>query len=135
MTDICRLCASLKRLDHLITIADPSLSVKTKLLRCCQVELSHNPILPQNICKECLSSLNNSWVFAERVLECQRTLEQAFLSDFDQQVIETQKPTDNGGTVQAAMVSIPFLHCVMIILLFTNFSLHDEKSHLSRYAV
>lgn len=53
MTDICRLCASLKRLDHLITIADPSLSVKNKLLRCCQVELSQSPLLPQNICTDC----------------------------------------------------------------------------------
>lgn len=109
MTDICRLCASLKRLDHLITIADPSLSVKTKLLRCCQVELPANDdFMPQNICTDCISNLNNSWVFAEKVHQAQETLKQAFMSDFDQQMIETQKPVENGGTVQVAMVRKPY---------------------------
>lgn len=30
---------------------------------------------------------------------------QAFLSDFDQQVIETQKPVENGETVQVELVN------------------------------
>lgn len=98
---ICRLCASLKRLDHLITIADPSLSVKAKLLRCCQVELpSNDDFMPQNICTDCLGHLNNSWLFSEKVRQAQDTLKQAFMSD--QQVIE--KPLENGGSVQVEIV-------------------------------
>lgn len=79
-------------------------------MRCCQVELpSNDDFMPQNICTDCVSNLNNSWVFAEKVRQAQETLKQAFMSDFDEQVIETQKlVVENGGTVQVEMVIRPY---------------------------
>lgn len=110
MTDICRLCASLKRLDHLVTLADPNLSVKAKLLRCCQVELPANDdFMPQNVCTDCVSNLNSSWIFAEKVSQAQETLKQAFVVDFDQNLIETQKPAvESEVVVEVVMVKHKF---------------------------
>ena len=83
MADFCRLCASLKTLPQLIPAADPSLSLKQKLARCCQLELPQNDeFLPQNVCNECVQQLNNSWVFSEKVRQAQDTLKQAFIIDF-----------------------------------------------------
>lgn len=84
MTDICRLCASLKTLDQLQTIEDPTLSVKQKLARCCQFEFpAEDDFLPQCVCNDCILCLNNSWTFSEKVLQAQETLKRAFLIDYD----------------------------------------------------
>lgn len=82
MTDICRLCASLKTFEHLVFIDDPSLALKKKLLRCCQISLSiEDDLLPQNVCNSCIQRLDNSWAFAENVSQAQETLRKAFLID------------------------------------------------------
>lgn len=80
MTDICRLCASLKTLDHLMLINDPDLSLKIKLMRCCQLELpgGDDDLLPQNVCDNCVQRLNKSWQFANDVTDAQETLRKAF---------------------------------------------------------
>lgn len=83
MTDICRLCASLKTLDHLVTLGDPALSLKQKLNRCCQLDLPDgDDLLPQNVCDNCVQSLDNCWTFAENVAQAQETLRKAFSVDF-----------------------------------------------------
>lgn len=81
MTDICRLCASLKRLDHLMTLADPALAAAAKLSRCCRMDFPppHDEFLPQNVCFDCVAHLNASYAFAERVHQAQETLRHAFL--------------------------------------------------------
>lgn len=101
MTDICRLCASLKTLDHLVTMTDPQLDIKRKLLRCCQLELREDDdFLPQNVCTVCIQSLENSWTFAENVSEAQKTLRKAFSDDFAQKLIKCEADVikvENGG--------------------------------------
>ena len=88
MTDICRLCASLKTLDHLFTLGDPNLSIRKKLSRCCQLKLPDgDDLLPQNVCKNCVQTLENCWTFAENVAQAQETLRKAFSVDFVQSVI------------------------------------------------
>lgn len=79
MTDICRLCASLKILDQLRSIAEPNLELAEKLSRCCSLELSEDELMPQSICQECLLTLNSSWNFAEKVCEAQEILKKAFI--------------------------------------------------------
>lgn len=83
MTDICRLCATLKRLDHLTTLADPELDAFPKLWRCCQLDFPpvHDELMPQSVCHDCVCNLNASYAFAERVQQAQETLRQAFLVD------------------------------------------------------
>lgn len=91
MTDICRLCASLKTLEHLTPIDEPSLSLKRKLLRCCQLELPSNAdVLPQNVCDNCVQRLESAWTFAESVAQAQETLQTAFsTTDFVRQPVKT----------------------------------------------
>lgn len=93
MTDICRLCATLKRLDHLTTLADPELDAIPKLWRCCQLDFppDHDELLPQSVCHDCVCHLNASYAFAERVQQAQETLRQAFLVDM-QLVDKEQAP-------------------------------------------
>lgn len=79
MTDICRLCASLKILDQLTSIAEPNLRIVEKLSRCCSVELSLDELMPQSICQECVVSLESSWNFAEKVCQAQDILKKAFI--------------------------------------------------------
>ncbi len=79
MTDICRLCASLKILDQLTSIAEPNLRLTEKLSRCCSVELSANELMPQSICHECVLSIDSSWNFAEKVCQAQDILKKAFI--------------------------------------------------------
>lgn len=84
MTDICRLCASLKTFEQLKFIDDPSLDLKKKLLRCCQINISHsNELLPQNVCSNCIQRIDSAWAFAEEVSLAQETLCKAFLIDED----------------------------------------------------
>lgn len=79
MTDICRLCASLKILDHLRPIDEPSLALRRKLLRCCQLELPNDAdYLPQSVCDVCMQRLDSAWSFAESVTQAQETLQKAF---------------------------------------------------------
>lgn len=79
MTDICRLCASLKILDHLTVMGEPNLQLREKLSRCCSIELpSNDELMPQSVCRECISSLNTSWNFAEKVFQAQEILKKAF---------------------------------------------------------
>lgn len=91
MTDICRLCASLKTLDQLVTIEDPALALKKKLTRCCQLEFDDNEdFLPQNVCLVCVQNLENSWNFAENVSQAQQTLRKAFSVDFAKKLIKCE---------------------------------------------
>lgn len=84
MTDICRLCASLKTLEQLVLLDEPNLLLKTKLAKCCAFEIpEHDEYLPQNVCKDCMLCLNKSWSFAEKVLQSQDILKKAFLIEFD----------------------------------------------------
>lgn len=86
MTDICRLCASLKILNQLVTIGEPELDILPKLIRCCNIELPRtDDFLPQSVCRDCVQNLNASWAFSEKVLQAQETLRQAFLVDINQQ--------------------------------------------------
>lgn len=95
MTDICRLCASLKRLDQLVaTVEDSTVAIKVKLIRCCQIEIPQNDdFMPQNVCHECVQNLNTSWNFAEKVLQAQETLRQAFIVDFDNDLEQIPEET------------------------------------------
>lgn len=96
MTDICRLCASLKRLGALIPLSDPSQAVKKKLRRCCQLELPLNDeFMPQSVCHDCVGQLNVCWSFAERVEQVQETLRQAFIDDFVQERSSNSQPADS----------------------------------------
>lgn len=79
MTDICRLCASLKILDQLTSIAEPNLRIVEKLARCCSIELSSDELMPQSICQECVVKLDSSWIFAEKVCQAQDILKKAFM--------------------------------------------------------
>lgn len=79
MTDICRLCASLKILDQLTSLAEPNLRLIEKLSRCCSLELSPDELMPQSICQECVLSLESSWNFAEKVCQAQDILKKAFI--------------------------------------------------------
>lgn len=79
MTDICRLCASLKILDQLTSIAEPNLRLVEKLARCCSLELSPDELMPQSICQECVLSIDSSWNFAEKVCQAQDILKKAFI--------------------------------------------------------
>ncbi|KAG4066817.1 hypothetical protein HA402_012884 [Bradysia odoriphaga] len=79
MTDICRLCASLKILDQLTSMQEPNLRIGEKLARCCSVELSPDELMPQSICHECIVSIDSSWNFAEKVCQAQDILKKAFI--------------------------------------------------------
>lgn len=102
MTDICRLCASLKRLDHLQTLTNPALEATEKLARCCQMVFppANDEYLPQNVCFDCVVHLNASFAFAERVEQAQETLRQAFLVDMKLEQMEHQQqpPQEDVGT-------------------------------------
>lgn len=91
MTDICRLCASLKILEQLTSISEPNLHLAEKLSKCCSLELSINDeLMPQSVCQECILSLNNSWNFAEKVCQAQDILKKSF-------IIRTTKDDDAPG--------------------------------------
>lgn len=106
MTDICRLCASLKRLGVLIPLSDPSQAVKKKLRRCCQLELPANDeFMPQSVCNDCVGQLNACWSFAERVEQVQETLRQAFVDDFvdERSDVQTEPPPPSPAKVDAPL--------------------------------
>lgn len=75
MVGLCRLCASLRKMDVLIMIKDDSNEICEKLRNCCQVNIKLKDALPKSICQECMENLNNSHKFYKKVKEAQETLQ------------------------------------------------------------
>lgn len=77
MNAICRLCAESKQPEELtITISDPTLDIKQKLIDCCRwTSFLHLENLPESICGRCFERLEQSYAFALNVEEAQIKLQ------------------------------------------------------------
>jgi len=84
MSDVCRLCASVKSMADLVHIQDPNICLESKLMRCCQIILSNEPLLPQSVCEECIQHLEASWKFAEMVSATQEHFKQDLLVNVEE---------------------------------------------------
>lgn len=85
MIGICRLCAKYHIL-YTTNITDPDHSIPSKILQYCQLELSKDIRLPQNVCVECVDSLNSTIEFIENVKNAQVTLVSSFIgSDVEEE--------------------------------------------------
>lgn len=95
MTDICRLCASLKTIERMIDITDSKHSIQLKLKRCCQIDLDSktNDLLPQKACSDCFMQLNKCWLFTEKVIKAQDILKRTFV--FELENLQTKCETEN----------------------------------------
>lgn len=80
MVGLCRLCASLRKTDVLITIKDNSNEICDQLLKCCQLDIMMEDGLPKSICRECIANLNISHKFYMKVQEAQDTLQALYPS-------------------------------------------------------
>lgn len=109
MTDICRLCASLKILDQLKSIAEPNLRLVEKLSRCCSVELSSDELMPQSVCEECVLTLNSSWNFAEKVCQAQEILKKAFIIRTDKDNVKDERGNSFNGTIGRNQILVNFI--------------------------
>lgn len=80
---ICRLCAEFRPNQQLTALDGPDQRIRTKLLRCSQIDLSldDNLWLPQNVCGACTEKLEQSWSFAEAVAKAQDKLRIEFAQD------------------------------------------------------
>lgn len=81
MVGLCRLCASLRKMDVLTTIKDDSNELLDKLRICYQLNIKRNDALPKAICQECIENLNSSYKFYTKVKEAQETLGALFPDD------------------------------------------------------
>ncbi|XP_005185360.1 zinc finger and BTB domain-containing protein 17 [Musca domestica] len=75
MIYLCRLCASLKKPDYLVTINDETNDICQKAKVCCQVEIKMKDPKPKQICRECVESLNDCYKFYMKVKDAQEALE------------------------------------------------------------
>lgn len=77
MTDICRLCASLKQLRDLLNIKSEQIENKLQILNIVLVE-DEEQVLPQNACLDCISGLDTCIEYIDGVNKAQETIRQAF---------------------------------------------------------
>ncbi|XP_037814425.1 uncharacterized protein LOC119605404 [Lucilia sericata] len=75
MVDLCRLCASLRKIDVLVSIKDESNEICEKLRKCFQLNIKMQDALPKTICQECMGNLNKLHKFYIKVTEAQETLQ------------------------------------------------------------
>lgn len=80
MVGLCRLCASLRKMDALISIQDDTNEICQKLRQCCQLRIHMQDALPKSLCQECLENLNSSHKFYMKVKDAQETLQTLFPS-------------------------------------------------------
>lgn len=73
--DLCRLCGCKSSFDALCSLRDPELLIEMKLEKTFNMRLNNDKLLPQNICFQCISSLESSMAFLEMAEETQATLE------------------------------------------------------------
>ena len=72
--DLCRLCGAKNPFEALCSLSDVELQIEIKLQKVFNVKLNNNKLLPQNICFNCISSLESSLAFLDMVDETQITL-------------------------------------------------------------
>lgn len=98
MTDICRLCATVKTIDELLNIKDPYYSIETQVYQSCQINLSDDEHLPQNACTDCFQSLNTCIGFINGIIRAQETLKEAFYvkltNNFDDEITVLEHQDD-----------------------------------------
>ncbi|XP_055903386.1 zinc finger protein 391-like [Eupeodes corollae] len=104
MVAICRLCASLKNSETLTFIPDNSHDLSMKLLKCCQLNIDLNNVLPRGVCPECIRNLSASFEFYVKVHESQQALEKILnvrnkIKNFgniseEKKILEKQKSLD-----------------------------------------
>lgn len=79
---ICRLCAKFCSNQKLTSLDDPYRCIRSKLFRCSQIDITDdNKSLPQNVCNECIKSLEQCWTFTETVAAAQTKLQLQFADD------------------------------------------------------
>lgn len=79
MSHICRLCATVKSFDELVSIKDSNFDIEIKLNTLNQlITLSDDEHLPQNACIECIEGLDSCVGYIDRVNKAQESLKQAF---------------------------------------------------------
>lgn len=79
MSQICRLCASVKSFDELVSIKDSNFNIEIKINLLSQViTLSDDEHLPQNACLECIVGLDSCLGYIDRVNKAQESLKHAF---------------------------------------------------------
>ncbi|XP_073819712.1 uncharacterized protein [Musca autumnalis] len=83
MIYLCRLCASLKKPDHLTTINDETNDLCQKAKVCCQVFIRMQDPKPKQICQECVESLNHCYKFYVKVKDAQEALETIYPTPAD----------------------------------------------------
>lgn len=98
---ICRLCAKLCKNQKLTSLDDPFRCIRSKLFRCSQIDITDdNKALPQNVCKDCVESLEHCWNFTETVSAAQTKLQLQFSDDplsgvkLEEVMIGDEIPTD-----------------------------------------
>lgn len=131
MTDICRLCASLKILDQLTSLAEPNLRLIEKLSRCCSLELSPDELMPQSICQECVLSLDSSWNFAEKVCQAQDILKKAFIIRSVKNDGVDEPGNSFHGTINRNKVLVNFMSYLLIEFVCLTFCLQSPVNELS----
>lgn len=119
MTDICRLCASLKILDQLRSIGEPNLRIVEKLSRCCSLELSSDELMPQSVCQECVLSLNSSWNFAEKACQAQEILKKAFIIRTAKNSVQDEPANSFNGTISRNKILVNLMFHKVFELLLT----------------
>ncbi|KNC34187.1 hypothetical protein FF38_10125 [Lucilia cuprina] len=93
-SNLCRLCASLRKMDFLVSI---TAEICEKLQKCCQLNINKQDALPKTICQECLGNLNKSHKFFIKVTEAQETLQALYpnnsIPEESNKDLESTQPT------------------------------------------
>lgn len=75
---ICRLCATVKKVNSFLTIQQEDHEVCQKLSKCFQIKIEISDSLPKCICHECIQCLNQSFDFYTKIYESQESLSALF---------------------------------------------------------
>lgn len=108
MVGLCRLCASLRKMDALVSIKDECSEICEKLRKCCQLNIKMQDALPKSICQECIENLNKSHKFYTKVTEAQETLKALYPDSQEESVqpslVETLSAVKENSTKRSTSV-------------------------------
>lgn len=115
MATRCRLCAEAKPLNDIeCTITDQQINIRQMLLDCCRwsaFESDEYENLPQIVCKECFSNLQQSWQFANTVANAQQCL--LDYSNHGRYEVESQPLFGDGSLCVAFDFKVEMGHSVL----------------------
>lgn len=99
MAEICRLCATLRKDEHLVKIEDSNHEICQKLRECFQFEIRIEDALPKCVCHNCVEALQQAFVFYTKVRDAQESLAVFYPSPTKNDDAPNNSPTVENSTV------------------------------------